>query len=256
MAGLLEGKRIFVAGVLMEASIGYATAKFAQEQGATVIVSNFGRGLKITQRIVKRLPVEPVVLELDVQDDEHLATLAERIREHVDGLDGVLHAIGFAPQNAMGEGFPEVPWPDVATALQVSTWSYAALANATLPLLSDGGSVVGLDFDASVSWPAYGWMGVAKAGLESANRYLARELGPKGVRVNLVSAGPLKSMAMKSIPGTEQFEAAWEGRAPIGWDLTDFEPAARACVALMSDLFPKTTGEIVHVDGGFHAMGV
>lgn len=256
MAGVLEGKRIFVAGVLTEASIGYAAAKFAQEQGAQVIISNFGRGMSITKRIMKRLPVEPVLLELDVTDTEHLATLADRLREHVDGLDGVLHAIAFAPQNAMGDGFPAVPWPDVATALQVSTWSYAALAHATRPLLGRGSAIVGLDFDASVSWPAYGWMGVAKAGLESTNRYLARELGPHGVRVNLVSAGPLRSMAMKSIPGTEQFEQAWESRAPIGWDLTDFEPAARACAALMSDLFPATTGEIVHVDGGFHAMGV
>jgi len=256
VAGLLEGKRILVAGVLTEASIGYATARVAQQQGATVIVTNFGRALSITRRIVKRLPSEPPVLELDVTDGEHLATLADRVREHVDGLDGVVHAIGFAPQNALGEDFTGVPWGDVGTALHVSTWSLAGLVQAVRPLLANPASVVGLDFDASVAWPAYGWMGVAKAGLESATRYLARELGPDGVRVNLVSAGPLRTMAAKSIPGFAQFEDAWDTRAPLGWNLTDLEPAARGCAALLSDWFPATTGEIVHVDGGFHAVGV
>lgn len=256
MSGLLEGKRILIAGVLTEASIGFATAKIAQEQGARVVVTNFGRALSITRRIVKRLPEEPAVLELDVTDDDHLATLSDRVREHVDGLDGVVHAIGFAPQNALGEDFTGVPWSDAGTALQVSTWSLAALTQAVRPLLSPPASVVGLDFDASVAWPAYGWMGVAKAGLESCSRYLARELGPSGVRVNLVSAGPLKTMAAKSIPGFSGFEDVWDDRAPLGWDLTDLEPAARACVALLSDWFPATTGEIVHVDGGFHAIGV
>jgi enoyl-[acyl-carrier protein] reductase I len=254
--GLLEGKRILIAGVLTEASIGFATAKIAQQEGAQLVVTNFGRALSITRRIVKRLPAEVAVLELDVTDDEHLATLADRVREHVDGLDGVVHAIGFAPQNALGEDFTGVPWGDAGTALQVSTWSLAGLVQAVRPLLATPASVVGLDFDASVAWPAYGWMGVAKAGLESCSRYLARELGPDGVRVNLVSAGPLKTMAAKSIPGFTGFEDVWGDRAPLGWDLTDLEPAARACVALLSDWFPATTGEIVHVDGGFHAIGV
>jgi enoyl-[acyl-carrier protein] reductase I len=256
MSGLLEGKRVLIAGVLTEASIGFATAKIAQEQGAQLVVTNFGRALSITRRIVKRLPGEVAVLELDVTDDDHLATLAERVREHVDRLDGVVHAIGFAPQNALGEDFTGVPWSDAGTALQVSTWSLAGLVQAVRPLLSNPASVVGLDFDASVAWPAYGWMGVAKAGLESCSRYLARELGPSGVRVNLVSAGPLKTMAAKSIPGFSGFEDVWDVRAPLGWDLTDLEPAARACVALLSDWFPATTGEIVHVDGGFHSVGV
>ena len=256
MGGLLEGKRILVAGVLTEASIGFATARVAQEQGAQVVVTNFGRALSITRRIVKRLPTEPAVLELDVTDTAHLDSLADRLGEHVDGLDGVVHAIGFAPQNALGEDFTGVPWSDAGTALHVSTWSLAGLVQAVRPMLAEPASVVGLDFDAQVAWPAYGWMGVAKAGLESCARYLARELGAEGVRVNLVSAGPLRTMAAKSIPGFAGFEDVWDDRSPLGWSLTDLEPAARACVALLSDWFPATTGEIVHVDGGFHAVGV
>lgn len=256
MSGLLEGKKVLITGVLTDASIAFAAAKVAQEQGAQIVLSGFGRGLSLTKRIAKRLPSEPPVIELDVSDDQHLSTLADRLREHVDGLDGVVHAIGFAPQNAMGDGFAEVPWSDVSTAVQVSTWSLAALTNACLPLFGEKASVVGLDFDNdNVAWPVYGWMGVAKAGLESTSRYLARELGPKGIRVNLVAAGPLRTMAMKSIPGSEAFETAWAERAPLGWSLTDTEPAGRAIVALLSDWFPATTGEIVHVDGGYHAIG-
>jgi enoyl ACP reductase len=254
--GILEGKKILVAGVLTEASIAFATARIAQEQGATVVLSNFGRALSLCQRIAKRLPQEAHVVELDVTNTEHLSTLADRLREHVDGLDGVVHSIGFAPQEAMGEGFPEVAWEHAATAFQVSSWSLASLTHACRPLFADKASVVGLTFDATVAWPVYGWMGAAKAALESTSRYLARELGPEGVRVNLVAAGPLRTMAMKSIPGSSQFEEAWEGRAPLGWSVTDTEPAGKAVVALLSDWFPATTGEIVHVDGGFHAVGV
>ncbi len=195
------------------------------------------------------------MLELDATDPQQLATLAGRVGEHVDGLDGVLHAIAFGPQNTLGGGFLDAPWEDVATALHASTFSYKSLAMACAPLMGPGGSLVGLTFDATQAWPAYDWMGVAKAGLESANRYLARYLGNKGVRVNLVSAGPLRTMAAKSIPGFAAFEEAWVGRAPLGWNLTDIEPAARTCLALMSDWFPATTGEIVHADGGFHAVG-
>ncbi|MGI8867565.1 MAG: enoyl-ACP reductase FabI [Mycobacteriales bacterium] len=255
MSGILTGKRILVAGVQTENSFGFATAKAALEQGATVAVSNFGRGMGITRRVVKKLPGEVAVLECDVTDDEHLAGLADALREHVDGLDGVVHAIGFAPQQALGEKFADVPWEPVGTALRVSGWSLAALTNACLPLMPDGGSVIGYDFDATVAWPAYAWMGVAKAAMESATRYLARELGPRGVRVNLVAAGPLRSMAMKAIPGAEVFEASWGEHAPLSWDVDDFEPPALAGCALLSDLFPRTTGEIVHVDGGFHAVG-
>jgi enoyl ACP reductase len=257
--GILEGKNVLVTGVLTEASIAYATARIAQEQGATVVLSNFGRTLSLCRRVAKRLPQEAAVIELDVTDTEHLSTLADRLREQLGAdatLDGVVHSIGFAPQEAMGEGFPEVAWEHAATAFHVSAWSYASLAHACRPLFGDTASVVGLTFDATVAWPVYGWMGAAKAALESTSRYIARELGPEGVRSNLVAAGPLRSMAMKSIPGSNQFEEAWESRAPLGWSVTDTEPSGKAVVALLSDWFPATTGEIVHVDGGFHAVGV
>jgi len=177
------------------------------------------------------------------------------VSEHVDGLDGVVHGVAFGPATALGGNFLQTPWDDAATALHVSAFSLKSLAMAALPLMQPGGSIVGMDFDASVAWPAYDWMGVAKAALESTARYLARDLGPKGIRVNLMSAGPVKTMAAKSIPGFDQFEGVWNNRAPLGWDLTNAEPPARGCVALLSDWFPATTGEIVHVDGGAHAMG-
>ena len=207
-------------------------------------------------RIAKRLPQPAPVIELDVTSTEQLDSLKDRVKEHVDGLDGVVHSIGNAPQSALGGNFLATPWEDVAKAVHVSTFSLKSLAMAALPLMPDGGSVVGLDFDASVAWPGYDWMGVAKAGLESCARYLARDLGPHQVRVNLVAAGPLKTMAAKSIPGFEKFEDVWAQRAPLGWDNANPEAAARACVALLSDWFPATTGEIVHVDGGVHAVGV
>ena len=256
MAGILEGKRILVAGVTMDSSIGFATAKVAQEQGATVLISNFGRALGITRRIAKRLPVEPPVLELDVTDEEHLAGLEAQVREHVDGLDGVVHAIGFAPQTVMGGNFLTAGWPDVATALHVSAFSLQALTVAAKPLLTRGSSVVGLTFDASVAWPVYDWMGVAKSAFESVSRYLARDLGPRGIRVNLVAAGPVRTMAAKSIPGFSAFEDAWDGRAPLGWDVNDPVPVARTVCALLSDWLPVTTGSMVWADGGFHAIGV
>jgi enoyl ACP reductase len=253
--GLLDGKRLLITGVLTEASIAFTVAKLAQEEGADVVLSGFGRGLGITGRIAKRLPKPAPVIELDVTDEEHLAALPERVGAHVDGLDGVLHAIAFAPPGALGGNFMTATWDDVATAVHVSAFSLAALTRAALPMLTPGSGVVGLDFDASVAWPAYDWMGVAKAGLESTARYLARDLGPKGIRVNLVAAGPLRTIAAKSIEGFEAFEQVWADRAPLGWDIRDTGPAARACVALMSDWFPATTGEIIHVDGGVHAVG-
>jgi enoyl-[acyl-carrier protein] reductase I len=254
--GILDGKRILVAGVTIDSSIGFATAKVAQEQGATVLVSNFGRALNITRRIAGRLPKEAPVLELDVTNDEHLAGLEAQVREHVDGLDGVVHAIAFGnPETILGGKFLEGPWDDVAQAVHVSAYSYKALAMACLPLMQSGGSIVGCTFDATVAWPGYDWMGFAKGALESCNRYLARDLGPRGIRSNLISAGPLKTLAAKAIPGFELFEDEWARRAPIGWDLSDMEPTARTIVALLSDFLPKTTGEIVHVDGGYHAMG-
>jgi enoyl-[acyl-carrier protein] reductase I len=254
MAGLLAGKRLLITGIITDQSIAFSTAKLAQEAGATVVLTGYGR-LSLVQRIAKRLPAEAPLIELDVTSEEHLATLPDKVRAHVDGLDGVVHSIGYAPPSCLGGGFLDAPWEDVATALHVSTFSYKSLAVACLPLMDRGAGVVGLTFDATRAWPVYDWMGVAKAGLESANRYLAMHLGKHGIRANLVSAGPLRTMAAKSIPGFEQFEDAWAERAPLGWDLTDQEPAARAVLALLSDWFPATTGEIVHVDGGYHALG-
>jgi enoyl ACP reductase len=254
VSGLLAGKRLLVTGVITDASIAFSVAKLAQENGATVVLTGFGR-LSLVERIAKRLPEPAPVIELDVTNQEHLDRLADRVREHVDGLDGVVHSIAFGPQSVLGGEFLNAPWPDVATALQVSTYSYKSLAIACLPLMGAGGSIVGLTFDATRAWPVYDWMGVAKAGLESASRYLALHLGKQGIRSNLVSAGPLRTMAAKSIPGFEQFEDAWAERAPLGWDLDDQTPAARAICALLSDWFPATTGEMVHVDGGYHALG-
>jgi meromycolic acid enoyl-[acyl-carrier-protein] reductase len=252
--GILDGKRILVTGVLTDASIAFHVARIAQQEGATVVLTGFGR-LSLVERIAKRLPEPPPVLELDVTDEAHLASLAERVSAHVDGLDGVVHGIANAPQSALGGNFLATEWADVAAAMRVSAYSLKSLAMAALPLMSAGGAIVGMDFDAARAWPAYDWMGVAKAALESTARYLARDLGSKGIRVNLMAAGPVRTMAMRSIPGAERFESLWAERAPLGWDITDAEPAARGCVALLSDWVPATTGEIVHVDGGVHAMG-
>jgi len=252
--GILDGKRILVTGVLTESSIAFHVARIAQQEGATLVLTGFGR-LTLVERIARRLPEPPPVLELDVTDSGQLESLAGRVAEHVDGLDGVVHGIAFAPAAALGGNFLATEWPDVATAVHVSAYSLKSLAMAALPLMGPGGSIVGMDFDASRAWPGYDWMGVAKAGLESCARYLARDLGPKGIRVNLVSSGPLKTMAARSIPGFENFEGLWADRAPLGWDLTNPEPSARACAALLSDWFPATSGEIVHVDGGAHAIG-
>ncbi|NMO57073.1 enoyl-ACP reductase FabI [Actinoplanes sp. TBRC 11911] len=254
MSGLLAGKRLLVTGVITDSSIAFGVAKVAQENGASVVLTGYGR-LSLVERIAKRLPETAPVIELDVTNAEHLAALPDKVREHMDGVDGLVHSIGFAPQSALGGQFLNAGWDDVSTALQVSTYSYQSLAVACLPLMQPGGSIVGLTFDATKAWPVYDWMGVAKAGLESASRYLALHLGKQGIRSNLVSAGPLRTMAAKSIPGFEQFEEAWSERAPLGWDLSDTEPAARAVCALLSDWFPATTGEIVHVDGGYHALG-
>ncbi|MFC5722445.1 enoyl-ACP reductase FabI [Streptomyces gamaensis] len=255
MSGILAGKRVLVTGVLTEASIAFQAAKVAQNEGAEVVLTGFGR-LSLVERIAKRLPKEAPVIELDVTNQEHLDGLADKVRE-VQGedarLDGVVHSIAFGPQGAFN--FLEAGWEDVSTAVHVSAYSYKSLATALLPLMGEGSSIVGLTFDAQFAWPKYDWMGVAKAALENTNRYLARDLGPKGIRCNLVSAGPIKSMAAKSIPGFEELADVWNHRAPIGWDLADPEPAGRGVVGLLSDFFPRTTGEIVHVDGGVHMMG-
>ena len=254
--GLLDGKRLLITGVITDASIAFAVAREAQEQGAEVVLTGFGR-MSLVERVARRLPKPAPLVELDVTSADDLAALPARVREHVDGIDGVLHSIGFAPASALGEDFLGTPYEDVSTAVEVSAFSLKSLAVATLPLFGEqGGSILGLDFDARVAWPAYNWMGVAKAALESTSRYLARELGPKHIRVNLVAAGPIRTMAAKSIPGFKAFEDAWGGRAPLGWDIEDATPVAKSCCALLSDWFPATSGELIHVDGGFHAMGV
>ena len=254
---LLKDRVVLVTGVLTPSSIAFTVARLAQEQGATVVLTSFGRAMAVTRRSARRLPVEPEVLELDVTDAGQLAALATTLGETHGDVHGVVHAVGFAPAVCLGQddGLFAASWDDVATALHVSAYSLPALAGALRPVLVPGASIVGLDFDSSVAWPAYDWMGVAKAGLESTARYLARDLGPQGIRVNLVSAGPLKTLAAKAIPGFEELESLWSTRAPLGWDNTDQEPTARAVCALLSDLFPATSGEIVHVDGGFHALG-
>ena len=239
MSGLLEGKRILVTGVITDQSIGFHVARIALDQGARVVVTGFGR-MSLVERIVKRLPAPVPLVELDVTDDAHLASLAENVSAHVDGLDGVLHSIAYAPPGALGGNFVHTEWADAATALQVSAFSLKSLTMACRPLIGEAGaSIVGLDFDAAVAWPTYDWMGVSKAALEATSRYLARELGPSNVRVNLVAAGPLRTLAAKSIPGYSSYESVWHERAPLGWDMTDPEPTARACAALLSDWFPS-----------------
>ncbi|HWF20697.1 MAG TPA: enoyl-ACP reductase FabI [Acidimicrobiales bacterium] len=260
--GLLAGKRILVTGVLTDASLAFAVARLAQEEGAEVVLSGAGRGLSLTRRTARKLRDPVDVLEIDVAQPDQLAAAAAELGSKWDRLDGLLHAIAFAPPECLGGDIMAADWEQVQVALHVSTYSLKALAQAFRPLLAAAGanggvgaSVVGLDFDATVAWPAYDWMGVSKAALESLSRYLARDLGPDKVRVNLVAAGPVKTMAAKSIPGFSAFEDTWAARAPLGWDLLDTDVVARACIALFSDLFPMTTGEMVHVDGGVHATG-
>ena len=256
--GILDGKKVLVTGVLTDDSIAFHTAQRIAEEGGELVLTSFGRGMSLTTRIARRLPGSPDVLELDVTDDAHLTTVADDLRGRWGRLDGLVHSIAFGPESTLGHGMFAAQWDDVATAVQVSAYSLKPLAEAFLPLFeaAGGGSIVGFDFDATVAWPGYDWMGVAKAALESLARYLARDLGPSNVRVNLVSAGPLKTIAAKSIPGFERFEASWAERAPLGWDITgDHAAAGAAAAALLSDLFARTTGEIVHVDGGYHAVG-
>ena len=258
--GILDGKRLLVTGVLTEASLAFGVARLATEEGAQVVLSGAGRGLSLTRRMARKLPGTPEVLEIDVTEPEQLRAAAAALSARWDRLDGILHAIAYAPPEALGQGMFGAGWDEVATAFNISAYSLKALVEHFGPLLeaagaAGGASVVGRDFDATVAWPVYDWMGVAKAALESLTRYLARDLGPKGIRVNLVCAGPLRTMAARSIPGFGAFEDTWKTRAPLGWDVADTEPVAKACVALFSDWFSMTTGELVHVDGGAHALG-
>ena len=253
--GILDGKRLLITGVLTDASLAFAVARLAQDEGAEIVLTGAGRGMRLTERTARKLPREAEVREFDVTSAEQADNLRDHLSSTWGRVDGALHAIGFAPEICLGEDFMAAEWPDVAVAMEISAYSLKTVAEVVAPLMSNGGSIVGLDFDARFAWPAYNWMGVAKAALESTSRYLARALGPDGVRVNMVAAGPIRTMAAKSIPGFSEFEDAWGSRAPLGWDVHDGEPVARACVALLSDWFPSTTGEMVHVDGGYHAIG-
>jgi len=255
---LLEGKRLVITGVLTDDSIAWHTARIAQEQGAHLVLTGFGRGLRLTERAGRRLPDPPDVVELDINRPEDLDALVEALRQRWGAVDGALHAIAFAPEDALGGRFLETPAESAATAFTTSAFSFKTLAAGLLPLLqaAGGGSLVALDFDNRQAWPAYDWMGVAKAALQAVTRYLARDLGPHRVRVNLVAAGPLRTVAAKSIPGFERFQDVWGSRAPLGWDVGSADPVARMVAVLLSDWAPMTTGEIVHVDGGFHAVAL
>jgi meromycolic acid enoyl-[acyl-carrier protein] reductase len=255
---ILEGKKLVITGVLTKDSIAATIAEQAVEAGAEIVLTSFGRAFRLTQRVARGLPGNPDVLELDITDAAHHTALAAALEERWGRVDGVVHAIGFAPEACLGQpdGVLSAGWDDVAVALQISTYSLKSLAVTLLPLMPPGSSLVALDFDSRQVWPAYDWMGVAKAALEATSRYLARDLGSRGVRVNLVSAGPLRTMAARSIPGFSDLEDEWHRRAPLGWDVRDPTPTAKAVVALLSDWFPATTGEIVHVDGGAHAIAL
>jgi meromycolic acid enoyl-[acyl-carrier-protein] reductase len=253
-AGLLAGKRLLVTGVLTRSSIAYHVARIAQDEGAQLVLTSFGRAMRITEAAADDLPRRPPVLRLDVTSPADLAGLADAVRQEIGGLDGIVHSIAFAPQTAMGGAFLESSWEDVAAALEVSAYSFKALVTACLPLMSEGASVVGLDFDAARAWPDYDWMGVCKAALESEARYLALYLAKRRIRVNLVAAGFIRTMAARSIPGSGRLEEIWRTRPPMAWDVEDPVPTAKACAVLLSDWLPSTTGEILHVDGGLHAV--
>lgn len=257
--GILEGKKLVITGVLTDASLAFGVAKIAIDEGAEVVLTGAGRALSLTKRTARKLGqvngADVPVFEFDVTVPEHVESVRAAVADTLGHVDGVLHAIGFAPESCLGDDFMDAPWDDVAVAMHISTFSLKTLAEAFLPLMSEGGSIVGLDFDNQQAWPAYNWMGVAKSALQSVSRYLAKELGPQQIRCNLVAAGPIRTMAAKSIPGFALFEDTWDGRSPLGWDVNDSEPVAKACVALLSDWFPATTGEIIHVDGGYHAVG-
>jgi len=253
---LLEGKKLLITGVLTPASIAFAAARIAQEQGAEIVLTGFGKGLSLTEMSARRLPTPPDVLELDVNEEEHISRVAGDLQSRWGRLDGFLHAVAFAPKDALGGRFLQTPWNSVELAFRTSAYSLKAMAAGLLPLMRDnGGSIVSLDFDASVAWPIYDWMGVSKAGLEAISRYLARDLGKFNIRVNTVSAGPLATTAAKGIPGFETLVSAWSSRSPLGWNPQDPAPVGSTVAFLFSDWSRAISGEIIHVDGGYHALG-
>jgi enoyl ACP reductase len=251
---VIEGKRFLITGVLTRKSIAFAVARELQQAGAEVLLTGFGRTRRMTERAAARLPEPTDVVELDINSEDDLAALAGKIGDRWGGLDGALHAIAFAPADAIGGRFMETPPESAMEAFRTSAYSYKALAQHLTQLMENGGSVVGLDFDASVAWPSYDWMGVSKAALEAVNRYLARELGPRGIRSNLISAGPISSPAASGIDGFEQLAQGWPAAAPLGWDAEDPTPVARAVCFLLSDWSQAISGEVIHVDGGAHAV--
>jgi enoyl ACP reductase len=254
---LLEGKKLLITGVLTDDSIAFSVARVAQEAGAEILLTGVGRGMSLTQRVAKRLPTTPEVLDMDVNDPEAVERVRADVMDRWGRLDGLVHAIAFAPSDALGGNFLSTPWESVATAFQTSAYSLKALSVGMLEPMKAAGaaSVVSLDFDGRYAWPIYDWMGVSKAGLEAVSRYLARDLGEFGIRVNTVSAGPIRSMAGKSIPGFDQIADKWVNRAPLGWSMTDATPVGQRVCVLLSDWAPMTSGELIHVDGGYHAMG-
>ena len=255
---LLKGKRLVITGVLTDGSIAWHAARIAQQEGAEIVLTGFGRAIRLTERSAKRLPETPPVLELDINDPDHMEALVADLTDRWGAVDGALHAIAFAPADALGGSFLDTPPDSAAAAFLTSAFSYKTLAAGLLPLMRNAGSgsLVTLDFDNSSAWPAYDWMGVSKSALQSVTRYLARYLGDDGIRVNAVSAGPLATIAAKSIPGLDEFIDAWHRRAPLPWDIYDPEPVARMVCVMLSDWAPATTGEIIHVDGGFHAVAL
>jgi enoyl-[acyl-carrier protein] reductase I len=252
---LLEKKKLLITGVLTRQSIAFHVAKVAQEQGAEILLTGFGKAMSLTERTSRDLPEKVDVLELDANDDSQISAVADEIGTRWGSLDGFLHAIAFAPPDALGGSFMDTPWESAGTAYQTSAYSLKSVAAGLRPLMSSGGSIVSMDFDASVAWPVYDWMGVSKAALEAVSRYLARYLGEEGIRVNCVSAGPLRTMAAKGIPGFNELATAWSKKSPLQWDVTNPEPVARTVAFLLSDWSSGITGEIIHVDGGYHAMG-
>ena len=252
---MVAGKRLLITGVLTKGSIAYAVAERAQQEGAEIVLTGFGRTRRMTERAAARLPDPPDVLELDVNNPEDFDALARELKSRWGAVDGALHAIAFAPGDALGGKFMSAPPESAEVAFRTSAYSFKGLAETLVTLMEDGGSLVGMDFDATVAWPVYDWMGVAKAALESVARYLARDLGASGVRVNLVSAGPVETPAAGGIPGFDGLAGLWGTQAPLGWDTGDPGPVADAVLFLLSDWARAVSGEILHVDGGFHAMG-
>lgn len=258
MVGILDGKKILITGVLTPASIAFAIADAAQREGADIVLTSFGRAMSLTEKSARRMKPTPEILEMDVNNQEQVDALAKTLKERWGRLDGFVHAIAFAPADALGGNFLTAPWESVQNAFRTSSYSLKAMAQALSPLMAEngGGSIVTLDFDNSTqAWPFYDWMGVCKAALESVTRYLARDLGRYHIRVNALAAGPLKTMAAKGIPGFERFEDTWGQRSPLGWNSEDRTPVAKMACVLLSDYSSATTGEIIHVDGGYHAMG-